>query len=78
MNHNDAHSAENDRTIDVLKLRDDALADMFRFFFVRGGVACEGRQDGDTAPFGTFVECDEEFIEDGRSNGEESGVGSCG
>lgn len=78
MNHNDTYGAEDDRAVNVLELRNDAFANMFGFFFVGGGVACEGGEDSDTAPFGTFIECDEEFVEDGGSNGEKGGVGSGG
>lgn len=62
----------------MLELRDDTLADVLGLLFVCGGVACEGGQDGDTSPFGAFVKCDEEFIEDGGCYGEEGGVGRGG
>lgn len=75
MDHDNADGAEYDGAVDVLKLGNDALADVFGFFLVRGGVAGEGRENGDAAPFGAFVECDEEFVEDGGCDDEEGGVG---
>ena len=54
--------AENDAPVHMLELRYHALAYMLAFFLILGFVPSQCRQDSDTAPFGTFVECDEEFI----------------
>ena len=46
----------------MLELRYDALAYMLAFLLILGFVPGQCRQDGNTAPLGTFVERDEEFI----------------
>jgi hypothetical protein len=66
MDHENLDRGEDDTSIDVLELGYHAFADMFRFLFVLRHVASEGVENGHSAPFGAFVECDEEFVEDRR------------
>ena len=59
----------------MLKLWDDSLANMFTFLLVHGIVSGKGSEDGNTTPFGTFVQGNEKFTEDVGIDDKDSSIG---
>jgi hypothetical protein len=55
---------QNDAPVSMLELRDDSLADVFALLLVLGRIPRQCVQNGDAAPFRTFVESDEQFVKD--------------
>lgn len=48
----------------MLELGHDAFADVFTLLLVLRNIACKGIEDGDSSPLGTFVQRNEEFVQD--------------
>ena len=56
----------------MLELRNNTLAYVLAFSFVDGVISSQRVQNGDSPPFGTFVQGNEEFLKDRRVDGKET------
>lgn len=56
----------------MLELRHDSFTDMLAFPFVLRLVSRQCVQNGHASPLRTFIECDQELVQDGVGDGEEA------
>lgn len=64
------YCSQYDTSVDMLELWYDTFTYMFALLVILGNITSERIQYGNSAPLGAFVECDEEFAEDGGRNRE--------
>lgn len=63
--------SEHNTGIRVLELGDNALTDMLALPLVLGLITRQSIEDGDTTPLGTFVQGDQEFVQNGVVDNED-------